>query len=75
MYSLKLIDLVEHITKTLAKSPLVGLQNKDDLSRTFIFERYSIIYDFDDRQISILSIWDDRQQPEKKLAQNKSGKT
>lgn len=72
IYSLKLIGLVENITKTIAKNPLVGLQNKDDLSRTFIFERYSIIYDFDDRQISILSIWDDRQHSEKKLAQKKS---
>ncbi len=59
VYSLKLIDLVEHITKTIAKSPHIGLQNKDDSSRTFIFERYSIIYDFDERQISILSIWDE----------------
>jgi plasmid stabilization system protein ParE len=66
-YSLKLIDSVENITHLISENPFLGLENEGDNSRTFILKNYSIIYDFNDHNISILSFWDDRQNPENRL--------
>jgi plasmid stabilization system protein ParE len=70
-YSLRLIDTVESVTFLLSINPKLGLENEDDLSRTFIVGHYSIIYEFDRTKLSILSFWDDRQDPERKLRRKK----
>ena len=71
VYSLKLIDSVEDITHLLSNNPYLGLENEEDKSRTFIFGNYSIIYDYNELGISILSFWDDHQDPNKKIRRKK----
>jgi|AntRauTorcE11898_2_1112593.scaffolds.fasta_scaffold82159_2 plasmid stabilization system protein ParE len=66
-YSRKLVHRFDQAINLLASTPFLGIQNKDDDSRVLVLGSFSIIYEFDETHFFILSIWDDRQDPQKKL--------
>jgi toxin YoeB len=66
-FALALIDKTEHATQLISEFPQIGLLNSDKTSRSLIFDYYSIIYEFDDSFIYILSFWDERQNPKNRL--------
>ncbi len=62
-YSLELMDKIEMVTELISVYPNLGILNDDNLTRTFIIENYSIIYEHSANRIMIYSFWDDRQNP------------
>lgn len=72
-YSTKLLKLVDEGLHIIADNPSVALQNIDEVSRTIIIDHFSLIFDYDDDLIIVLSFWDDRQDPQNKLTRKKHG--
>ena len=60
-YSLKLVDDVEDLLKTLSKSEFIGRLTSNKVTRVIVMNVYLIAYEINDNQIEIVSFWDNRQ--------------
>jgi plasmid stabilization system protein ParE len=64
-YSQKLNELFKESVKFIADFPQIGKPTNDNNARVKIVRDYLIIYEESATQISILTIWDSRQNPDK----------
>lgn len=67
-YSLKLIDSVEALTTLLIKNNYLGRLTENGITRVLIKGNYLIFYEVHKSTIEIVSVWDNRQDPEKRFA-------
>ncbi|MFC5624246.1 type II toxin-antitoxin system RelE/ParE family toxin [Algoriphagus winogradskyi] len=65
-YSLKLLDEIEKVVSTLIDNEHPGRLATNKLTRILPFKYYLIFYEVNHHQIEIVSIWDNRQNPERK---------
>jgi len=61
IYSLKILDEVEDLTKTLSKSEFIGRLTSNKTTRVIPMKDYLIFYEINSDKIEILSFWDNRQ--------------
>lgn len=66
-YSLKLLSEIQRLTKTLAKSELIGRLTSNKSTRVLPFKSYLIFYEIDQKRIKVLSFWDNRQDSKKSI--------
>lgn len=66
-YSLKLLSEIQRLTKTLAKSELIGRLTSNKTTRVLPFKSYLIFYEIDQKRIKVLSFWDNRQDSKKSI--------
>jgi len=64
-YSLKLLDEVEDLLKTLSKSEFIGRLTSNKKTRVIPMKVYLIFYEIKKDTIEIVSFWDNRQDNEK----------
>lgn len=69
LYSHKLLAELNALLKTLSENPQIGKLAENQQTRVLIFGVFLIFYEIDETQIQILSFWDNRQNPEKRLDQ------
>lgn len=60
-YSLKLVDEVEDLLKTLSKSEFIGRLTSNKVTRVIVMNVYLIAYEINYNRIEIVSFWDNRQ--------------
>jgi toxin YoeB len=60
-YSLKLIDEVEDLLKTLSESELIGRLTSNKFTRVIPMKVYLVFYEISGNTIEIVSFWDNRQ--------------
>jgi len=60
-YSLKLLNEVEDLLKTLSNSELIGRLTSNKITRVISMKVYLIFYEINKNQIEIVSFWDNRQ--------------
>ena len=66
-YSLKLFTEVQRLIKTLSRSELIGSITSNKITRVISMDVYLIFYEINNDTIEIVSFWDNRQDPEKRL--------
>ena len=64
-YSEKLNKLFKEAVKQIADYPEIGKPSDNKNIRIKVVRDYLILYELKDKQITILTIWDSRQDPEK----------
>lgn len=64
-YALKLLHLFSETVSRLSDVPEIGITCKNIEIKIFILKHYLIAYEFDEKSIRILNIWDSRQDPTK----------
>ena len=67
VYSLKLLAEVQGLIKTLSRSELIGRITSNKITRVISMDVYLIFYKINNDTIEIVSFWDNRQDPEKRL--------
>ncbi len=72
-YSIKLNMLFKEAVRIIAKFPGIGKSTDIKGVRGKIIRNYIIFYQLMDDQLQILSIWDSRQNPDKRRAKIKKG--
>ncbi len=60
-YSLKILDEVEDLLKTLSKSELIGRLTSNKSTRVISMKVFLLFYEVNDNTIEIVSFWDNRQ--------------
>ena len=60
-YSIKLLNQTEELLNTLSKYPLLGRLTTIKQTRVIPFKEYLIFYEAKNKEIEILSFWDNRQ--------------
>lgn len=60
-YSLKLLNEVDDLLKTLSNSELIGRLTSNKITRVISMKVYLIFYEINKNQIEIVSFWDNRQ--------------
>jgi plasmid stabilization system protein ParE len=66
-YSLKLIEEVEKVTKLISSFPLMGRISNNGKTRVLVKNKFLIFYEVYTNAIAIMSFWDGRQNPEKRM--------
>jgi toxin YoeB len=66
-YSLKLLETVDAMIGLLLQHPLLGRMTSDGKARVISFGNFPLFYDETDLQLNVLSVWDDRQNPRKRI--------
>lgn len=66
-YSLKILNRLENLLETISKNELIGRPTSNKITRVFPMDVYLLFYEIGKNQIEILSFWDNRQDPSKKL--------
>lgn len=66
-YSLKLIDEIEDLLKTLSQSEFIGRLTTNKRTRVVVMKVYLVFYEINDNRIEILSFWDNRQDENKRI--------
>ncbi|TVQ43535.1 MAG: type II toxin-antitoxin system RelE/ParE family toxin [Saprospirales bacterium] len=61
VYSMKLLNQTEELLTTLSKNPLLGRLTTNRQTRVIPFKDYLIFYEVKNKEILILSFWDNRQ--------------
>lgn len=64
-YSIKLAGLFKEAVKLISKYPEIGKSTDEENVRIKIVRDYFLIYAVEEEQVSILTIWDSRQNPDK----------
>lgn len=64
-YSLHLADPFEHTLQLISTNPKIGRTAQESGIRTKMVRDYLLIYKFNEDTITLLSIWDTRQDPKK----------
>lgn len=70
-YGLKLLKEINQLVNTLSKNEFIGRLTVDKKTRVIVMSVYLIFYDISDSEIHILSFWDNRQDPSKRIDANK----
>ncbi|MGF7138543.1 type II toxin-antitoxin system RelE/ParE family toxin [Roseimarinus sediminis] len=66
-YSLKLLNEIEELTKSLSKNELIGRLTSNKLTRVIPMKVYLIFYEVHQDHIQIVSFWDNRQDTNRRL--------
>jgi toxin YoeB len=66
-YSLKLLSEIENILLTISESEFIGRLTSNKKTRVIIMKVYLIFYEINENRIEILSVWDKRQNENKRL--------
>ncbi|RXP46070.1 type II toxin-antitoxin system RelE/ParE family toxin [Lutibacter sp. HS1-25] len=66
-YSLKILNEIDDLTKTLSKSELIGRLTSNKKTRVISMKVYLIFYEVNNGKIEILSFWDNRQKTKNRL--------
>lgn len=66
-YSLKILTEVEILLKTLSKNAFIGRLASNKITRVIPMKYYLIFYELNKNQIEIVSFWDNRQSPGKRI--------
>lgn len=66
-YSQRLNRTIKEYLQVLAQRPTIGLKLHDAETRTFSLGNYNIYYEFDSDHLFVISIWENRQNPEELL--------
>lgn len=64
VYSIKLNKLLIETVKQVAESPTIGRKTEFENVRVKIVRNYLLFYEYNQKQIKILAIWDGHQNPE-----------
>jgi len=64
-YSLKLLNELEDLMKTLSQNEFIGRLTQNKFTRAISMKYYSIFYEVNENRIEIISFWDNRQNPSK----------
>ena len=65
-YSEKLLDEIDDVIKTISESESIGRLTKNKFTRVFPLDNFLIFYEVNNSRIDIVSIWDNRQNDEKR---------
>jgi len=65
-YSLKLLNEIEDLLKTLSNSELIGRLTSNKFTRVISMKVYLIFYEINENRIEIISFWDNRQNIEQR---------
>jgi len=63
-YSKKLRIIIKEKTNQLKLQPFSGVQTIDENTRILVLKNYSLIYNIEKDTISIISFWENHQNPE-----------
>jgi plasmid stabilization system protein ParE len=66
-YSLKLVNEIEALTKSLSKNELIGRLTSNKFTRVIPIKVYLIFYEINQDNIEVVSFWDNRQDEAKRL--------
>ena len=66
-YSQKLLNEIEIILITLSKSEFIGRLTSNKRTRVLVLNNYLIFYESGEKTINVLSFWDNRQNPKKRI--------
>ena len=69
-YSLKIVDATEKLLKLIQQNNYLGKLSNNKKTRVINLEVFLIFYDIADKQISIVSFWDNRQNPQNRMDSN-----
>ena len=69
IYSLKILDEVEDLLITLSKSEMIGRLTSNKFTRVISMKVYLVFYEITEKEITIVSFWDNRQDIEKRKIQ------
>lgn len=73
-YSLRLLSQVGQIMDALSENEFMGRLSKDKRTRVIVMNVYLIFYEIIGPEIHILSFWDNRQNPKKRIDEKGSKK-
>jgi plasmid stabilization system protein ParE len=62
-----LIEEVEKVTKLISSFPLMGRISNNGKTRVLVKNKFLIFYEVYTNAIAIMSFWDGRQNPEKRM--------
>lgn len=68
-YSLKILNEVNKLLIILANNEFIGRLTANKTTRVITLGVYLVFYEVNNKQIEILSFWDNRQDPNKKISQ------
>ena len=68
-YSLKILNQLENLLATLSVSDQIGRLTSNDITRVIPMKAYLIFYEIGKNQIEVVSFWDNRQNPDKKITE------
>jgi toxin YoeB len=66
-YSLKILNEIEELLRTLSKNELIGRLTSNKFTRVIPMKIYLIFYEVNRDDIEIVSFWDNRQDKNKRL--------
>lgn len=66
-YSFKILEKVEGLLETLRGNKYIGRLTTNKKTRVVVMDAYLIFYEINNNQIEILSFWDNKQNPEKRV--------
>ncbi len=66
-YALKLLEKTNEFVQILAKNALVGRLSDNKRTRVLVMDAYLIFYEVNGDTIEIVSFWDNRQNPNKRI--------
>ena len=66
-YSLKLLETIDAMIGLLLLHPLMGRMTTDGKARVISFGNFLLFYDENDHELNVLSVWDNRQNPKKRV--------
>lgn len=66
-YSLHLLDKIESWNELIERFPFIGKVSQNGYTRVVVVEYYLIFYNIGDKFIEVVSFWDNRQDPIKRI--------
>jgi toxin YoeB len=66
-YSFKILDKIEASLETLKLNEFIGRLTNNKKTRVIVMDVYLIFYEVQKDRIEVLSFWDNRQDPEKRI--------
>ncbi|MBP9151732.1 MAG: type II toxin-antitoxin system RelE/ParE family toxin [Flavobacteriales bacterium] len=66
-YSLKLLETVDGMIRILQEHPHLGRNSTDGKARVISFSQFLLFYDETESELNILSVWDNRQNPKRRI--------
>lgn len=66
-YSFKILDKIESLLETLKNNEFIGRLTNNKKTRVIVLDAYLLFYEVHREQIEILSFWDNRQNPKKRI--------
>lgn len=66
-YSLKILEKVEGLLKALIDNEYIGRLTNNKKTRVIAMDVYLIFYEIQNNQIEVLSFWDNRQNPKRRI--------